>query len=89
MLKCRANVLAELISDGTVNETVVIGQGKKTNRADREGIVNDEGCLLHGPQAKDGNVWLVDYRGCEDGSEYSKVGDGKRASFHFLRLKSL
>src|SRR5580693_408355 len=84
----------ELVSDGAVNEAVVVAEREVNDGANGDGIVaffvgDDEGLLGNASHAHDGGVRLIDDGQAKNGAELAGVGDGEGGAFDVLRLEFL
>src|SRR5581483_462360 len=84
----------ELVSDGSVDEAVIVAQREVNYGADGDGVVavpvgDYHGLLGDSTYAHDGGVGLVDDGQAEDGAELAGVGDGKSGAFDVFGLELL
>src|SRR6266404_9363208 len=72
----------ELVSNGAVNEAVVVTEREVDDGANSDRIVtffvgDNQGLLGNAPYAHDRRVRLIDDGQSEDGAELARVGDGE------------
>jgi len=72
----------ELVSDGSIDEAVIVAEGEMNDGADSDGVVtifvgNDHGLLRDAADAHDRGVRLIDDGQAKDCSELAGVGDGE------------
>src|ERR1700694_1376729 len=77
----------ELIGQGAIDQTVVETEREVADGANRDGIVDHYRSLIDSPDTHDGGLRLVDHGRSDQAAETAKIGDGKSAAHHFVRLE--
>src|SRR5580700_9012379 len=58
-----------------------------TDGTDGDGVVHHYRGLIHGADAHDGDLRLIDYGGADQAAEAAEIGDGEGAAYHFIGLQ--
>src|SRR5262245_2191404 len=75
----------ELIRQGAVDQPVIEGEREVCHGADGNSIVNDHRTFGNGPNAQNGNLWLIDDRRTQKAAEDTGVGNSKGSVLNILR----
>src|ERR1700722_2226397 len=84
----------KLISNGAVDQAVIVTESEMDNGTDGDRIVavligDDQWLLGNAANPHDGGVWLIDDRQTEDGAELAGIRDGECRALNVLGLQFL
>src|SRR5689334_2094899 len=84
----------ELVGVGTVDDEVVVSKSQTDEMTDGDGVIavlvrEDYRFFEQAAHAQDCQLWLVDDWCPELRTEDARVGDGNRATLHFVRQELL
>src|SRR5213083_1470124 len=76
----------ELIGRRAIDHPMIEGKAEVSHGTDRDRVINNNRALLHGPDAEDRDLRLMDDRRAEQAPRAAVVGDRKRAALHFIGI---
>ena len=85
-LQHRFHLHRELITQRTVDQTMVEGQRKIASGPYGDGVVHYHRLLHDAADPQNGYLRLVDHRRCEQAAEASEIGDGESPALYLVRL---